>query len=123
MLSSSPIRNTVLGLPVATVALTACASDEAAPTPPVASEGENGDAQHVVDASRTEIIQLHPSLEGGATMRRLSLTAEPAGTLAHDRLLPRAIRFQKDPPSLVLMTRGTANNGIPDVYVVNNLLF
>lgn len=78
---------------------------------------------YVVDASRTEIIQLHPSLEGGATMRRLSLTAEPAGTLAHDRLLPRAIRFQKDPPSLVLMTRGTANNGIPDVYVVNNLLF
>ena len=78
---------------------------------------------YIVDASRAELIQIHGGIEGGQEVKRYPLTSAAAGTPEHDRMLPRAIRFEKNTNTLVLVTRGIATNGIPEFYTIDNLGF
>lgn len=78
---------------------------------------------YVVDSARAELVQIHLVLEGGVQIRRLPLTTAAPGTPEHDRLLPRAIRFDKSTKSLVLVTRGLSTTGIPELYTISKLSF
>jgi hypothetical protein len=86
---------------------------------------DDGLTLYAVDASRAELVKvsLIPILvEGGQeVITRIPLTTAAPGTPGHDRMLPRAVRFESNTRSVYVVTRGLANNGIPEIYNLDNL--
>jgi hypothetical protein len=78
---------------------------------------------YIVDSARAELVQIHLQVEGGLSIRRIALTSAAVGTPEHDRMLPRAVRFDKLTKSLVLVTRGLSDAGIPELYRIDRLAF
>lgn len=81
---------------------------------------------YVVDATRAELVKVRPwvvNLENGApSVVRFPLTVAAPGTPDHDRMLPRAIRYDKSTRTLVLVTRGIDANAIPEFYSIDRVL-
>ncbi|MCB9616924.1 MAG: hypothetical protein H6721_33550 [Sandaracinus sp.] len=77
---------------------------------------------YVTDPSRAEIVRvllLSAFTEGPIVVEYLPLTDAEPGTREHDRMLPRAIRFDDDLDRLVLVTRGVAADGTPEIYSID----
>ena len=84
---------------------------------------DDGVSAYIVDSARAELVQIHLEIEGGSSIRRIPLTSAAPGTPEHDRLLPRAIRFDKATKSLILVTRGLSTTGVPEFYRIDKLSF
>lgn len=77
---------------------------------------------YVTDPSRAELVRvllISGFTEGPFVIETLPLTDAAPGTREHDRMLPRAIRYDSDLDQLVLVTRGTATDGTPEIYAIN----
>ena len=84
---------------------------------------DDGVSAYIVDSARAELVQIHLEIEGGNSIRRIPLTSAAPGTPEHDRLLPRAIRFDKATKSLILVTRGLSATSVPEFYKIDKLAF